>query len=339
MTTTTTVLPPPVQQKFNAKLLSTPQARLIHGAFATPYEMEERSGNILRLRRYSRLNTAPVPLGPAMNNPPLQTLNAVDLDAKIDWYATYLIVTKEVTLINQDPVLNELAARLGQSMRETEDELIRDMLRGTASVINCTSGTNGDNPSEITLADIENVVQALQNSDCDYITNMIGAEDKFGTGPVLDAYFALGHTNLGTQLRNVNGFLNKAQYPNQVGVLPSEFGSVTNTRMYLSSRGSITTNGSLLGADIYNLFIGGQESYAKIEQNGVSSAFIYHPPGHGDDPAELRQTGAWRMAQVPKPINSGNYKPTLIDLEAYGKSYGDRGEDFDHAERLNVMAA
>ena len=47
------------------------------------------------------------------------------------------------TLINEDPVLNEAAARLGQSMRETEDELCRDMLAGTASVINCTNGVNG----------------------------------------------------------------------------------------------------------------------------------------------------------------------------------------------------
>lgn len=202
-----------------------------------------------------------------------------------------------------------------KSLSNRNLELIRDMLAGTASVINCTGGTNGDNPTNPALGDFENVVQALQNNDADYVTNMIGGEDKFGTGPILDAYFALGHTNLGTQLRNINGFINKAQYPNQVGVLSSEFGSVTNTRIYLSSRGSITTNASLLGADIYNMFIGGQESYAKIEQNGVSAKFIYHPPGHGDDPAELRQTGAWRMAQVPK--HSGNYKSSLIDLETY----------------------
>jgi len=111
MTTTTTILPPPVQQKFNAKLLSTPQARLIHGAFAMPFEMDERSGDIMRLRRYTRLNTAPVPLGPAMNNPPVQTLNAVDLDARIDWYATYLIITKQVTLINEDPNQQELTKK------------------------------------------------------------------------------------------------------------------------------------------------------------------------------------------------------------------------------------
>lgn len=303
MTTTTTVLPPPVQQKFSAKLLSTPQARLIHGMFAMPFTMDERSGDILRMRRYTRLATAPVPLGPAMNNPPVQTLNAVDIDARIDWYATYVIITKQVTLINEDPVLNEATARLGQSMRETEDELIRDMLAGTASVINCTSGVNGDNPTEITRADVDNVVATLQNNDADFMTNMIGGENKFGTGPVRDAYFGLCDTRMIGQLENVNGFINKAQYPNQQGVLSSEWGNIGNIRFYLSSRGSVTTNASLLGADIYNIFIGGQESYAKIEQNGVSAKFIYHPPGHGDDPAELRQTAAWRMAQVPRITN------------------------------------
>jgi len=303
MSTTTFVIPPPVQQKFNAKLLATPQSRLIFGMCATPYEMTDRSGDVLRMRRYTRLATAPVPLGPAMLNPPVQTLHAVDIDAKIDWYATYVIITKQVTLINQDPVLNEAIARLGQSMRETEDELIRDMLAGTASVVNCVNGVNGDNPTEITRADVDGITAALQNNDGDFIATVIEGQDKFGTGPVRDSYFGLSHTGMIGQLEACNGFLNKAQYPSQSNINPSEWGSVGNVRFFLSSRGSITTAGSLLGANIYNNFITAQDSYAKIEQNSVSAKFIYHPPGHGDDPAELRQTGAWRIAQVPKITN------------------------------------
>jgi hypothetical protein len=103
MTTTSAVLPAPIQQKFSAKLLSTPQARLIHKIGATPYRMTDRSGYILRMRRYTRLETAPVPVNPAMMNPPSQLLTAVDIDARLDWYATYTIITKEVTLQNQDP--------------------------------------------------------------------------------------------------------------------------------------------------------------------------------------------------------------------------------------------
>jgi len=70
---------------------------------AMPYRMPENSGDILRMRRYSRLETAPVPVNPAMMNPPSQTLTALDIDAQINWYATYIVVTKQVSLINQDP--------------------------------------------------------------------------------------------------------------------------------------------------------------------------------------------------------------------------------------------
>lgn len=44
---------------------------------------------------------------------------------------------------NQDPVLNEAARRLGVSLRQTEDQLTRDMLASTASFINCVGGING----------------------------------------------------------------------------------------------------------------------------------------------------------------------------------------------------
>lgn len=46
-------------------------------------------------------------------------------------------------LINEDPVLNSAVSVLGQSLRETEDQLARSMMEGGAPPINCTSGTNG----------------------------------------------------------------------------------------------------------------------------------------------------------------------------------------------------
>ena len=154
----------------------------------------------------------------------------------------------------------------------------------------------------------------MQNNDGDFIANVIEGQDKFGTGPVRDSYFGLSDTRMIGQLEACNGFINTAQYPNQANISPSEWGNVGNVRFFLSSRGSITTAASLLGADVYNNFITAQDAYAKIEQNGVSAKFIYHPPGHGDDPAELRQTAAWRMAQVPRISNDAwiiNLRATL----------------------------
>lgn len=141
--TTTGTLPSPVQQSFSYKLLAVPVPNMIHKIPAMRKNMPRNGGNTLRMRRYNPLNTAMVPLGNSGVTPPPQNLTAVDIDAKISFYGTYVIINEQVTLQNQDPVLNECARRLGVSLRQTEDQITRDMLASTASFINCTGGVNG----------------------------------------------------------------------------------------------------------------------------------------------------------------------------------------------------
>jgi hypothetical protein len=69
--------------------------------------MPRNGGNTLRMRRYNPLQTAMVPLGNSGITPPPQNLTAVDIDAKITFYA-HVSFKRKVT----DPVLNECAARL-----------------------------------------------------------------------------------------------------------------------------------------------------------------------------------------------------------------------------------
>jgi N4-gp56 family major capsid protein len=123
-------------------------------------------------------------------------------------------------------VLNECAARLGVSLRQTEDQLTRDMLASTASFINCTGGVNGDVPTEITRSDVDTVVRALLNNNAYTIMDNIEGEDKFGTAPVRDAYFALTSTQLTGNLDNVSGFIHKNQYPAPMNALRSEWGAI-----------------------------------------------------------------------------------------------------------------
>lgn len=141
--TTTSTLPSPIQQSFSLKLLSVPVPNMIHLTAAVKQVMPRNGGNTFRQRRYNPLNTALVPLGNSGVTPPAQNLTAVDIDAKISFYGTYVQLNEQVTLQNQDPVLNECARRLGVSLRQTEDTLTRDMLAATASFINCTGGVNG----------------------------------------------------------------------------------------------------------------------------------------------------------------------------------------------------
>jgi len=265
-------------------------------------QMPRNGGTTLRMRRYNPLATALVPLGNTGVTPPAQQLTAVDIDAKISFYGSYVILNEQVTLQNQDPVLNEAAARLGVSLRQTEDELTRDMLASTAAFINCTAGVNGDNPTELTRSDVDDVVRALLGNDAYTIMDNLEGDDKFGTAPVRDAYFALCHTDLTKDMDSVDGFIQKNQYPSPMNALRSEWGAIGNLRFLVSSIGSITASASNLGANVYNIFCVGMEAYACIEQDGYSASFIYRAPMY-DGPLALNASVGYKFAEVPRILN------------------------------------
>lgn len=198
--------------------------------------------------------------------------------------------------------MNECAARLGVSLRQSEDQLTRDMLTGTAAFINSVNGVNGDVPTEITALDCDTVIRTLLNNNAYTILDNIEGEDKFGTAPVRDAYFALCSTQLSGNLDNMNQFINKNQYPAPMNALRSEWGAYRNLRFLLSSIGSVSQNASSLGNDVFNIFCVGMEAYACIEQDGYSASFIYRPPIY-DGPLALNASVGYKFAEVPRITN------------------------------------
>lgn len=302
MITTPDTLPAPVQQTFDDVLLSVRTPNLIHKLGAEMKRLPAKGGRTLRMARYDRLPTAPVPLGPSGATPPAVPLNRVDIDATMSFYGQYVAINQQVTLQNQDPVLNETAELLGLSLRMTEDQLTRDMLASTASIYNCTGGSNGDLPTNLSLSDVDTVSAALLSNDAWMMLNNIGGEDKFGTGPVRDAYLALGHTALSKDLNSLNGFIPKWNYPNDNKVLRSEWGSVNNVRFMLSSVGSTSPNASALGNTVYNVFVQGLEALACVEQDNYSARFLYRPPVFSD-PLFQNVTIGYVFAEVPRILN------------------------------------
>ncbi len=92
--------------------------------------------------------------------------------------------------------MNEAAARLGVSLRQTEDQLTRDMLAATAAFINCTGGVNGDVPTEITRSDVDLIIATLKNNNAQTIMDNIEGQDKFATAPKMNGRFKLSLIDL-----------------------------------------------------------------------------------------------------------------------------------------------
>lgn len=301
--TTVSALPAPVQQWFDNVLLSRPQFNCIHNLLAMKKEMPENSGRTARYRRYANLTTATVPLPDSGLTPPGQVLSAVDIDATMDWYGNYVTITDQVSMINEDPVLNQTVSLLSQNMRETDDELTKLMLQATAAGINCVNGTNADVPTDLSRQDVDQVVLTLLGNNAMFIADDVEASDKFSTSAVREAFFGMMHTAILDDLERVTGFISQANYGNNQKPLKYEWGAVGNVRFLYSSNGSVQANASLNGNSVYNIFIAGRESYANIKLTRATAEFIYTPPGGPTDPLRRLQLGAWKFAQVPRILN------------------------------------
>lgn len=300
--TTTGNMPPPVQQSFHYKMLRVPVPNMIHKLFAMEKKMPSQGGDTIRFRRQFPLPTAIVPLGNSGVTPPSSIGSFIDIDAKIQFYGQWLQVNEQVQLTNQDPVLNEYTKRLGTGMRQTEDELCRNVLQATAGFINAVGGVNGDNPTELSRADINAVIRALMNADAYTISDMIGGEDKFGTAPVRDAFFVMANAGLIGDLDVIAGFTAKSQYPSDMGVLRSEYGAISNTRWVVSSIGSVTPNASALGRNVYNCFVTGMEAYAYVTLDEYNAKWIYRPAIY-DGPLAQNITLAYKFASAYRILN------------------------------------
>lgn len=149
---------------------------------------------------------------------------------------------------------------------------------------------------------MDTVVRTLRGNNAYSFLSGVEGEDRFGTAPVRDAYFGLGHTDLIGQIDAVSGFIQKWNYPNQDSTLFPEWGTVANIRFLLSSIGSTTENASLLGATVYNIFVAGQNAFAAVEQDGYSAQFIYRAPIY-DGPLALNASVGYKFAEVPRILN------------------------------------
>ena len=276
--------------------------------------MASKSGTTVRFRRYNNLQTATVPISDGITPPP-QQLSALNIDAKVDFYGTYVILTDQVTLQIQDRVLNETASLLAQSMRETHDELTSTLLSVSAAQISAVNGSNGDLPTELTYQDIQSVFVALQLQSAKLISEFVEGDLKIGTAPVRPAYYVMANTGIIPTLENVQGFINEANYPSSMSVLHGEHGSVGNTRWTVSPLGSISPNSSALSGDVYNCLMVGKQGYGIISLDGAFPQIFYQPLGWGNDPLHQRMSMGFKYAGAYKILNDSwvnNLKATLV---------------------------
>jgi len=259
-------------------LLSTPQFNLIHSFGVDLHHAESYIGKTTRMSRFERLSTEGGQLDGSGIDPASEVPVRSDIDATMEIYAKSIVTNEQVVLYENSRTLTKFTALLGQWLREKEDLLMRDLFSSSVSYINATGGLNGDQPSNISLNDVNNIENILLGNDARTMLVSIDAMDKFGTSPTRDAFIALCSTNLASDLQKVQGVIVKAAYASQEGIRPEEYCSISRFRFFVSSKAARTPGISMKGNTIYTIPMYGLEAAAKIEQNNYTAVIGYRPP-------------------------------------------------------------
>lgn len=298
--TNTSVLPPAVREYYDRLLLMTAYPSLIYNKFAQKRVLPEKNGDTVVFRRYSRLPTVPIPLIDG-TTPPGAPLSATDIKARVSFYGNFVTITNQVELTVEDRVLNESARLLAQNMAQTMDEVTREVLASTSSVLLCSNGTNSQTPTELSKADIDAAVKILLGNDTEMISEVVTGKDFIGTTPVRPAFWAYLDTDLLDDLESVSNYINTSSYPQQGTVLDSEWGSTGNVRWLYTSVGSVSNSTPA----VYNNFIVGKEAYALIHLRSESGDFYIEPLGSAgsSDPLHQRGSVGWQHPFVARILN------------------------------------
>lgn len=155
---------------------------------------------------------------------------------------------------------------------------MRDLLASSVSYLNAVGGGNGDQPSNISLNNVNNIERILLGNDARTMLTNIESMNKFNIAPVRDAFIALASTDITPDIQACSGFIAKAAYPSQDGLRPEEYGSISRFRFFVSSKANKITGASAAGATVYTIPMYGLEAFAKVEQNNYSAVLGYRPP-------------------------------------------------------------
>jgi N4-gp56 family major capsid protein len=293
--TTTNEVDPAVATVYERTLLEPAYPQYVHNQFAERFSIASKKGNTIKMRRYARYSAATTPLTEGIT-PNGHRQSKVDLLAEVSQYGDFATLTDVVDLTVEDPNILIEVRRQADQMRNTEDQLTRDVLATSASSTTCSNGSG--TVTLLNRTDIRTVRGTLRSNNAQWMTRLVKAGTGQGTSPIPPAYWAIADTDLENDLEVVAGWKSAANYSAQMGVDPNEWGYVANIRW-------ITTTQGYVSGSNYSCPVIAKNAYGVVSLDGGNASSIVKAFGSAGtaDPLNQRATVGWKMWQVARILN------------------------------------
>lgn len=292
-------------------LLKRAQEAVYLERFGSYDPQPKKSTNVRRWRRYLSLPPALSPLAEGI--PPAgQMMRHEDISCTLEQYGDVVWLTDVVRDTHEDPVLEQAMEVLGEQARDTAELLRWAVIRAGSHVIYANGVTARTSvATTITAKELKLANRAFKRAKARPFTRLIAASHRISTVGVRSSYWAVAHTDLEADIRNITGFINVEEYANPNASVEGEIGAAEGFRFILSSNfngwenGGASSSTMLAGGvkpsgatncDVYPVVLIAKDAYAIVPLQGKSavSIAVKNPTPVQGDPLGQRGFASWK---------------------------------------------
>ena len=304
---------------FEREILKHAGPVIVLDKFGLSKSMPKNKGVTIEFRRPNVFAAATVPLVEGVTPSSTQFTYSV-VQATLRQYGQVVELTDVIEDTHLDPVLNDASVQCGENIGRTIEALNYGVLRAGTSVEYANGAARNAVNTPISLSKQRAVIRTLMANKAMKITRILDGSPDFNTRPVEAGFVGVGHTDVDSDIRNMQGFTPVAEYGKRSTLHDQEIGTVEQVRYILSpdlgsfadaggafagANGNMqTTSGT--SADVYPILYFGKEAYGTVALRGmgaVEPSIIPVGQKTKDDPLGQRGYIGWKTWHVCKILN------------------------------------
>jgi N4-gp56 family major capsid protein len=310
----------PTTVAYYQRLIRNPTPYLIFGKYAQQAPLPKGNGKTVRFRLRGAITVDKTPLGEGVT-PPIESFSKVDIYATLQQFGRRFGYSDIVEWTSADAELNEGVKDVNELADETKDEIIRDILLGTASVY--YAGNVGGRGSIVTApstTDLTRIERTLLGALAKPIhEKIIKASTGISTEAVDKAFVVICHPDAKYNFENLTGFTKVKDYADSSKAEENEFGSWGMFRFVYTTKAAIVADSggdgtaaslkyttAITACDVYRSVILAKDAYAQCDLAGEGKDIIIKKPGEGDDDLNQRTRISYKMTFAGRILRDSN---------------------------------
>lgn len=291
-----------------ARLLTRAQHIMVTERFAQQKTLPSNSTRTMVFRRYEPLPRATAPLSEGV--PPAgRKLTFTDISVTLSQQGDLVKLTDVIVDTHEDPIVQETTDLLAEQAAETLEELRINVLKAGTNVYYANGAARNQVNTVLTRGLLRKVVRGLKRNKAKFFSQIIKASPKVATEPVGKCFFAMGHTDLESDIRDLPGFVPVEKYSESDAQITGEVGKCENIRFVLTAMFDpwadvgaanadlIATTNAAAAIDVYPLIVVAPDAFATIALKGKEAinVMVVNPgkPSHSN-PLGQEGSAGWK---------------------------------------------